>query len=224
MTRGNDRPMTGALPGGGGKSRKALVAFCFPIPVFFFERTAIPVQRGANGHKDPTHCRPGAGASTSPGKGEGAAVPAPGRSAPSEARLGVEGDTCTRYRRACHGRPAQPWDPTCPPPPPAPPKRPTCTGTAISAACSWAPGISAQPEPVVSGARVAEISWPAKCQFGTIWVCRREHPSVIHDFKPNPPPIFQQAKSTQICAPRKRKHFCASCARGLPRSSGRDGP
>ena len=39
---------------------------------------------------------------------------------------------------------------------------------------------------------------------------RREHPSLIHNFKPTFLLMFKEAESTQISSQRTRKHFCAS--------------
>ena len=39
--------------------------------------------------------------------------------------------------------------------------------------------------------KAGPASWPAKCHFGTIWVYRREHPGLAHNFKCAFLPVFQ---------------------------------
>ena len=54
--------------------------------------------------------------------------------------------------------------------------------------------------------------WPRMfcCGRGTIWVYRREHPSLTHHFNHIFPSIAKQAESTQICSRQNWKRFCAS--------------
>ena len=64
--------------------------------------------------------------------------------------------------------------------------------------------------PLVCGEIISSGQLADKCHVGTLWVYRREHPSLTHNFKRTFSSISKQAETTQTRSRGKQKHFCTS--------------